>query len=406
MNIITREDLKWILICEIYGASYPLKSNELKAINKLLDDFYDTTKEGFYGLQDNKLKAIRKLYGVFDNGMCQSRENIAVDFGVTGTTISKYVADATIQFEKYVKNYANIYLQMEDLRELKQKLKGKDLTKISLKDLNLDALSQEYLEELNVKNLDDFFNIDDNNLISICQKFNIIVPICIAIYKTFQVSIDIKIELLGFSNGVIEELKKRGICFISQFSNFSLNIADYLHLGVSYENVKKTIEKAKLLGFQAKIFNKEESLLFCPIEELDLSVRAFNCLKRADIYNVGDIIKLSEEQINNIRNLGKKPYCEIIDKIHSWGLLMSWETPVVEKENESLQENNIEVDKIANNNVEEKNETPIEKYKRLLNEKAMLQQKLLELDTELAELLFSVRDNGMERVDNNGTTRR
>ena len=104
--------------------------------------------------------------------------------------------------------------------------------------------------------------------------------------------------------------------------------------------------------------------------------------------------------------MGSSSKEEIIDKIHSLGLLMSWETPVVEKENESLQENNIKVDKIANNNVEEKNETPIEKYKRLLNEKAMLQQKLLELDTELAELLFSVRDNEMERVDNNGTTRR
>jgi DNA-directed RNA polymerase subunit alpha len=56
------------------------------------------------------------------------------------------------------------------------------------------------------------------------------------------------------------------------------------------------------------------------IEELDLSVRSFNCLKRAGIDNVEDLINRTEEDMIKVKNLGKKSLEEVIAKLASLGL--------------------------------------------------------------------------------------
>lgn len=56
------------------------------------------------------------------------------------------------------------------------------------------------------------------------------------------------------------------------------------------------------------------------LEELDLSVRSFNCLKRAGVKTVGDIISMTEEDFIHIRNLGKRSHDEIISVIGGLGL--------------------------------------------------------------------------------------
>ncbi len=56
------------------------------------------------------------------------------------------------------------------------------------------------------------------------------------------------------------------------------------------------------------------------IEELDLSVRSFNCLKRAGINTVEDLINKTEDDMMKVRNLGKKSLDEVINKLHSFGL--------------------------------------------------------------------------------------
>ena len=65
---------------------------------------------------------------------------------------------------------------------------------------------------------------------------------------------------------------------------------------------------------------KKEKVLEMTIEELDLSVRSFNCLKRAGIDNVEDLINRTEEDMIKVRNLGRKSLEEVIQKLHSLGL--------------------------------------------------------------------------------------
>jgi DNA-directed RNA polymerase subunit alpha len=57
-----------------------------------------------------------------------------------------------------------------------------------------------------------------------------------------------------------------------------------------------------------------------PIEEIEFSVRAYNCLKRANVNTVQDLINKKEVEVTKIRNLGKKSLKEVIDKVHEMGL--------------------------------------------------------------------------------------
>ncbi len=66
--------------------------------------------------------------------------------------------------------------------------------------------------------------------------------------------------------------------------------------------------------------DKKTKILEMTIEEMDLSVRSYNCLKRAGIHKVEDLTKKTEDDMLKVRNLGKKSLDEVIFKLHSYGL--------------------------------------------------------------------------------------
>ena len=68
-----------------------------------------------------------------------------------------------------------------------------------------------------------------------------------------------------------------------------------------------------------------KQILEMTVEELDLSVRSFNCLKRANIHKVGDLIEKSEDEMMKVRNLGKKSLDEVIQKLAGIGLTLRQE---------------------------------------------------------------------------------
>ena len=88
-----------------------------------------------------------------------------------------------------------------------------------------------------------------------------------------------------------------------------LNI--FIDLSEATRNTQVMIEKEE---------SQKEKVLETSIEELELSVRSFNCLKRAGIATVEDLISRSEYDMMKVRNLGKKSLDEVIAKLHSLGL--------------------------------------------------------------------------------------
>lgn len=65
---------------------------------------------------------------------------------------------------------------------------------------------------------------------------------------------------------------------------------------------------------------EEENTPSISIEDLELSVRAYNCLKRASINSLAELLKKSEHDLLNIKNFGKKSSDEVIEKLHQFGL--------------------------------------------------------------------------------------
>ena len=71
---------------------------------------------------------------------------------------------------------------------------------------------------------------------------------------------------------------------------------------------------------QEKKIDTMTKTLETPIEEVEFSVRAYNCLKRAGIHTVQDLVNKKEVEVTKIRNLGKKSLKEVIDKVAELGL--------------------------------------------------------------------------------------
>ena len=85
----------------------------------------------------------------------------------------------------------------------------------------------------------------------------------------------------------------------------------FVELSETAKNTSIMIEKEE---------DKKEKILERPIEELELSVRSFNCLKRSGISTVGDLACKSENDMMKVKNLGKKSLDEVIAKLHELGL--------------------------------------------------------------------------------------
>ncbi|MGE6359147.1 DNA-directed RNA polymerase subunit alpha C-terminal domain-containing protein, partial [Staphylococcus capitis] len=80
-------------------------------------------------------------------------------------------------------------------------------------------------------------------------------------------------------------------------------------------------KKSKLLvDIYANVLNKKEKVLEMSIEELDLSVRSYNCLKRAGINSVQELADKSEADMMKVRNLGRKSLEEVKYKLEDLGL--------------------------------------------------------------------------------------
>ena len=115
-----------------------------------------------------------------------------------------------------------------------------------------------------------------------------------------------KLTLDVWTNGVInaQEAVSLAAKVLTEHLNLFVNLSDKAS---SAEVMVEKDDKGK------------EKILEMTIEDLDLSVRSFNCLKRAGINTVDDLINKSEEEMLKVRNLGKKSFDEVREKLQSLG---------------------------------------------------------------------------------------
>ena len=115
-----------------------------------------------------------------------------------------------------------------------------------------------------------------------------------------------KLTLDVWTNGVInaQEAVSLAAKVLTEHLNLFVNLSDK---GTTTEIMIEKNDQGK------------EKVLEMTIEELDLSVRSFNCLKRAGINTVEDLINKSEDDMMKVRNLGRKSLEEVVEKLNSLG---------------------------------------------------------------------------------------
>ena len=124
-----------------------------------------------------------------------------------------------------------------------------------------------------------------------------------------------KLTLELWTNGTLTP--NEVISLAAKIMNEHLNL--FIELSDNAMNAEIMVEKEE---------TKKEKVLEMTIEELDLSVRSYNCLKRASINTVEELVKKTEEDMMKVRNLGRKSLEEVINKLHALGLSLPSEDDV------------------------------------------------------------------------------
>ena len=116
-----------------------------------------------------------------------------------------------------------------------------------------------------------------------------------------------KLTIKVLTNGTITA--KEAVSLAAKVLNDHLKL--FIDMSDEARNAETLVERPEV---------QKEKVLEMTIEELDLSVRSFNCLKRAGIDTVEDLINRTEEDMIKVRNLGRKSLEEVIQKLSSLGL--------------------------------------------------------------------------------------
>lgn len=159
--------------------------------------------------------------------------------------------------------------------------------------------------------------ISGNNVIGVLPIDSIYTPVLKVNYtvdntRVGQITDYDKLTLDVWTNGVInaQEAVSLAARVLTEHLNLFVNLSDKAS---SAEVMVEKDDKGK------------EKILEMTIEDLDLSVRSFNCLKRAGINTVEDLINKSEEDMMKVRNLGRKSLEEVIQKLNSLGFSLQKE---------------------------------------------------------------------------------
>ena len=159
--------------------------------------------------------------------------------------------------------------------------------------------------------------ISGNNVIGVLPIDSIYTPVLKVNYtvdntRVGQITDYDKLTLDVWTNGVInaQEAVSLAAKVLTEHLNLFVNLSDKAS---SAEVMVEKDDKGK------------EKILEMTIEDLDLSVRSFNCLKRAGINTVEDLINKSEEDMMKVRNLGRKSLEEVVQKLNSLGFSLQKE---------------------------------------------------------------------------------
>lgn len=250
------------------------------------------------------------------------------------------------------------YLTLEDakqgIREIRQLILKNKLIKIKAQALTKDreemkkiipypynalqiVMSEEEIDNLSLDTIDNITELversenvkprecdiflshfrDNLTLTEIGKDYNVsrerIRQICFIVCKKLKYLVKKHETYLANRNIILEEERQE-----EQLNKYRSELVELFRQKGEYtEDMIITFGEVQLTPTKARYKNE---ILNMGVEELDLSVRTFNCMRRANIQTVGELTEKTENEIYKIRNLGKKSLKELIKKLRELGL--------------------------------------------------------------------------------------
>ena len=301
---------------------------EIKCVEVDVDTFYakfevEPLERGFGITLGNSLRRI----------LLSSLPGYAIDTikieGITHefSTIPGVTEDVT----DLILNLKQVCLKSDDMDDKKLSIKAKGPCEVTAGDIITDSTMSVVNKDLHIAYLDDdaVLNIDMTaikgrgyvagdrsnytelaaNVLPIDSIFTPVKKVSFEVDKTRvgQKADYDKLTMDIWTNGVIEPYQA--------LSMAAKIINEHLEMFIDLSEIAKTMSI-----MSQKELSLKDKLLETPIEELEFSVRSYNCLKRAGIHTVADIVNKSEQDMIKVRNLGKKSLDEVIKKIADLGL--------------------------------------------------------------------------------------
>ena len=264
-----------------------------------------------------------------------------------GSSVSKILIDGVLH------EFSTIDGVVEDVPEIILNIKGLDIKKYGEEDVNL-SLDIEGPKIVTAKDIVKDSSIEianpDHYIATVNDKAKLSISLVVTSGKGYQladqnksdsdpigtIAIDSSftpVEKVNYfvENTRVGETTDFDKLIIEVWTNGTLSPQEALSEGANVlidnfnyfkdlPNVSFIEEEDRVEEEQEVVEDNTDQLLEKTIEELDLSLRSFNCLKRAGYDTVGDIINQSEAELKAIKNFGKKSLEEVKDKVHDMGL--------------------------------------------------------------------------------------
>ena len=264
-----------------------------------------------------------------------------------GSSVSKILIDGVLH------EFSTIDGVVEDVPEIILNIKGLDIKKYGEEDVNL-SLDIEGPKIVTAKDIVKDSSIEianpDHYIATVNDKAKLSISLVVTSGKGYQladqnksdsdpigtIAIDSSftpVEKVNYfvENTRVGETTDFDKLIIEVWTNGTLSPQEALSEGANVlidnfnyfkdlPNVSFIEEEDRVEEEQEVVEDNTDQLLEKTIEELDLSLRSFNCLKRAGYDTVADIINQSEAELKAIKNFGKKSLEEVKDKVHDMGL--------------------------------------------------------------------------------------
>ena len=302
-------------------------------INKFDNSYYfdiDGVDEAISTLNEQEQKTVKMRNGL-DGGKIYTFEETGKELNMSKTRCAQIYAKAMRRLQ-HCSRASKIIKDVSDIRKLKEGYEGikqnrDDISKI----IEILGKLKKYIIE----------NGETDSIDEIESKIREISDNDIDLPKSLENNTDsnLTIEELDLSVRSYNCLYKAGIRTLGDLmSKSETEIRVMRNLGKkSYEEILEKIKKYKnpIINILLMSDNNEqeknelndykkddevEKQKNVGIEELDLSVRAYNCLYRAGIKTLGDLMSISKEEFKEIRNLGQKSHDEVLEKLKMHGI--------------------------------------------------------------------------------------